>query len=191
MSDAPQETDYIKYIYHFDGSGGCDTCSALTGWYDDRPERPHPNCQCNITEWIYIGKCELFYEALSDPEETEDEELVFYGTIENNSEVKAKFKRNVSAEYTGEVSVSAGIENVFSVSGKYSETHKISEEVEVELEPGQSVDIIISVKWVTVSFRAQEKWKCEMFFEDEDLEVEGEEIEEEIRIPKGTHVVLE
>ena len=191
MSDEPQGTDYIKCIYYFDGSGGCDACSALTGWYDDMPERPHPNCQCEITPVIYIGECELFYEALSEPEETEDEEEVFYGTIENNSEVKAKFKRKVSAEYGGSISVSAGIENVFSVSGTYSEKYSVSEEVEVELEPGQSVDIVISVRWITVSFRAREKWICKMFLEDEDLEVYGDELEEEIRIPKGAHVVLE
>ena len=38
-------------VYEFCGDDGCDICSSFTGFsIDEIPERPHPNCLCEINE---------------------------------------------------------------------------------------------------------------------------------------------
>ena len=44
---------YNKYVWHSEnGEHTCDVCSELDGqefdYYDEVPERPHPNCKCYV-----------------------------------------------------------------------------------------------------------------------------------------------
>lgn len=188
MPEEPEGWTPVKFVYFFDGSGGCDLCSSLTGWYDDRPELPHPNCDCSVEEYIYIGSCNLYYEDKSE-DVTEDEEELFCGTLTNTSDSKCTAEATYSKTVTGEISVSATIEKIFSVSAKYSESHTLSIGAAAELEPGQSVEVYAAVIWRTVSFHAKEKWICENYLGDEDYEIEGEEFDEEIRVPTREFVV--
>ena len=63
---------YNKYVWHSEnGEHTCDVCSELDGqefdYYDEVPERPHPNCRC------YVEIVENDNEN-SSPEPNEDEE---------------------------------------------------------------------------------------------------------------------
>ena len=49
----------LKVIYYFDGRGGCALCQSMTGWYDDRPSRPHSNCKCPINCYAGYGWYEI------------------------------------------------------------------------------------------------------------------------------------
>jgi len=49
----------LKVIYYFDGSDGCALCQSMTGWYDDCPSRPHPNCKCPINCYAGYGWYEI------------------------------------------------------------------------------------------------------------------------------------
>ena len=47
------EISYNKYIWHSENSENtCDVCKSLDGkefdFYDEVPERPHPNCKCTV-----------------------------------------------------------------------------------------------------------------------------------------------
>ncbi|MEM7193307.1 MAG: hypothetical protein AAF402_00060 [Pseudomonadota bacterium] len=35
-------------MYRFDSTGGCARCDNMDGYYDEKPERPHPFCDCEI-----------------------------------------------------------------------------------------------------------------------------------------------
>ena len=63
---------YNKYVWHSEnGEHTCDVCSELDGqefdYYDEVPERPHPNCKC------YVEIVE-YEDENSAPEPSEDEE---------------------------------------------------------------------------------------------------------------------
>ncbi|MBA7502945.1 hypothetical protein ES706_01550 [subsurface metagenome] len=49
-----------KFIYYFDGSDSkCALCRSMTGWYADRPSKPHPNCDCSIKRYVRFGRYEI------------------------------------------------------------------------------------------------------------------------------------
>ena len=63
---------YYKYVWHSEnGEHTCDDCSELDGqefdYYDEVPERPHPNCKC------YVEIVE-YEDGNSAPEPGENEE---------------------------------------------------------------------------------------------------------------------
>ncbi len=39
--------------YEFDASSGCDYCQSFAGTYEEEPDRPHDNCDCEITLTFY------------------------------------------------------------------------------------------------------------------------------------------
>lgn len=50
----------LKVIHYFDGSDAkCALCQSMTGWYDDRPSKPHPNCDCSIKRYVRFGWYEI------------------------------------------------------------------------------------------------------------------------------------
>lgn len=62
---------YNKYVWHSEnGENTCDECSALDGkefeFYDEVPERPHPNCRCTV---VVIEDSDI---AIEDDENSED-----------------------------------------------------------------------------------------------------------------------
>ena len=63
---------YNKYVWHSEnGEHTCDVCAGLDGqefdYYDEVPERPHPNCKCYV-EIVEYG------DENPAPEQSEDEE---------------------------------------------------------------------------------------------------------------------
>ena len=44
-----------NYLYFFNGSEGCDRCQALTGYYVEKPSRPHDHCDCFV-ERVEVGE---------------------------------------------------------------------------------------------------------------------------------------
>lgn len=35
-------------MFEWISTGGCESCDAMEGFYDEEPARPHPYCQCEI-----------------------------------------------------------------------------------------------------------------------------------------------
>lgn len=65
---------YYHYVWHSEnGENTCDKCRALAGqvfdYYDEVPERPHPNCRCTVE--IVEGKIET-----GDEESKEDRKKI-------------------------------------------------------------------------------------------------------------------
>jgi hypothetical protein len=52
---------------YFDGSGGCDACDAMTGYYLDQPGGPHPHCNCSSETVAVDVECVL--RNVAPPEE--------------------------------------------------------------------------------------------------------------------------
>lgn len=46
--------------WYFNGNDGCDDCQDATDFYDDEPERPHKNCDCDISQ---VGEGEDEFEG--------------------------------------------------------------------------------------------------------------------------------
>ena len=44
-----------KYFWNSDDS--CERCAVMTGEYEHPPERPHPNCDCDVVSMYDFGKC--------------------------------------------------------------------------------------------------------------------------------------
>lgn len=61
--------------YLFDSSGGCARCDAMDGYYEERPQRPHPHCDCVITREEILSDYQNECFAISV--ETEDAEANF------------------------------------------------------------------------------------------------------------------
>lgn len=38
----------MEQEYVFDSTGGCARCDAIGGVHEEKPDRPHPNCDCEI-----------------------------------------------------------------------------------------------------------------------------------------------
>jgi hypothetical protein len=153
----------IEY-FHFDGSGGCDTCTSMTGNYDEKPARPHPNCDCPITteHFFYLTPLDPGFETVykeknESPGSIYEKEYICVRRYVNDSDAMFKGGLKVSKTVTGEISISAEIEEIFGISGKYEETKTIEDTIEVELEPGEAVSVDLIGILKTVRFSAQ-RW---------------------------------
>lgn len=64
---------YNKYVWHSEnGEHTCDECRALDGkvfdFYDEVPERPHPNCRCTVE---IVDEDDIEVEGNEDTDETQ------------------------------------------------------------------------------------------------------------------------
>ena len=64
---------YYKYVWHSEnGEHTCDVCKSLDGkvfdFYDELPERPHPNCKCTVE---ILDEDEIEVEDNEDTDETQ------------------------------------------------------------------------------------------------------------------------
>ncbi|MCK4797887.1 MAG: hypothetical protein KAT05_10915 [Spirochaetes bacterium] len=177
------------YYYHFNGDDGCDICSSMTGYYDEEPERPHPNCDCPIVDWINYGYKTVYKEKNEGQGSEYEQQHEAVVEFVNNSSKKVKHTLSVSETVEGEISVSAEIEGIFSVSGKYKASETITETVEVELEPGEGVSIDVIGIMKTVSFSA-ERWYITESVAGETQEIYDETISDQIEAVEGTRIVV-
>ncbi len=180
--------------YHFDGSDGCDTCTSMTGNYDEEPNRPHPNCDCPITTEVFAGIEDFDYETVYKNKtqtggSTYEQEHQGVTEFINNSHSKSKFTLSVSETIEGSISVSAEIEGIFSVSGTYKETETINRSIEVELEPGQGVSIDVIGILETVNFSA-ERWYIAYPIGGDPIEIYDETISDSIEAVSGARVEI-
>ena len=89
-------------VYEFCGDDGCDTCSSFTGFsINEKPERPHPNCECDIyectAEEISDGEYEIEEENFDrDTDWTEIE--YYYDNCNNNDPCHIEFHLEEDAE---------------------------------------------------------------------------------------------
>ncbi|PQJ73153.1 hypothetical protein [Polaribacter butkevichii] len=61
---------FLKWVFNPDGEG-CGTCQDASGQiYDTEPDRPHPNCECEIRE-VYVDEDD---NIIDESEETCEEE---------------------------------------------------------------------------------------------------------------------
>ena len=142
--------------WQFIGDDTCDKCRGKTGYYNERPARPHDNCDCWIIPKPYVGAFTKIYknkvESLGSVEQQLHQGVA---RLKNTSTtVSGIFSTTVSEVITGEIGVSAEIEEGFSVSGKYTESITVSKSVQVPLEPGQSVEINVIGLLLPVTFSA-------------------------------------
>lgn len=176
------------YYYYFDGSDGCDICDAMTGYYDDEPERPHPNCNCPIVDWVNYDYETVYKNKVEEEEETYEQSLEGVEEFVNNSNRTVHVSLKISETVTGSVEVGAEIEEIFEVSGKYEESESVEQTVERDLEPGEgiSVDVIGIMK--KVRFSAERWYVTEEVVGEEVQEIFDEEIEDEIEAVTGTRI---
>ena len=77
---------YNKYVWHSEnGEHTCDICKSLDGkvfdFYDEVPERPHPNCRCRVEIVDYSDEN---FKHKNDDEEPCDEIEIMISEIEGN-----------------------------------------------------------------------------------------------------------
>lgn len=142
--------------WQFNGDGGCDKCQGKTGYYNEKPARPHENCDCWIIPKPYVGAFTKIYKNKVESSGSVEQQLhEGVARLRNTSTtVTGEFSTTVSKTITGEIGVSAEIEEGFSVSGKYTESITVSKSVKVSLEPGQSVEINLIGLLLPVTFSA-------------------------------------
>lgn len=55
-------------MFCFDGSTGCEKCGAATSCSSAEPDKPHPNCKCNISRVLEeCTKTDSYYEEVPGP----------------------------------------------------------------------------------------------------------------------------
>jgi hypothetical protein len=158
-------------IYYFNGNPECDQCSNVTGYYAtppvgevDDPEslRPHPGCDCTIESQTVVGIFEEIYKN------KQEQKVSTYAQVHenvdhyvNNSPYTVPVTLGVSETVTGDISVSAKIDEIFGVSGKYTESRSVSRTIgPVELPPDGAISVSVVGTLTTVEFSADVYWKA-------------------------------
>ncbi|MCP4049469.1 MAG: hypothetical protein GY730_02025 [bacterium] len=159
-------SDGIIGLYYFDGEDGCDSCQSMTGYYDDRVDPPHENCDCE-QEMIFLdedsSEVSIEYKNIEKEDSDSSIETYYNNTFENHSEtVTVKRGFEFSESVNTRIDLPSELEDLVDYD---DETLDINESLEMTIEPGESVEINILVTMKLTIYRA-EKW----------IEFEGYEI---------------
>lgn len=171
----------FKYFYLFDGSSGCNSCSALTKYYDNVPSRPHPHCDCPIYSYVKVADYEVYYKnKVTNAGATYDQthQGVRQYINQSNSTVTASLK--VSKTVKGSISASAEIEGIFNISATYEISKTIEDTVSVTLKPKEGVELNVVGILQVYTFSA-ERWYKATFINGEvrhifDAQISGEAV---------------
>lgn len=155
--------------YYFDGSDGCETCQALTGYYDEYPDRPHELCDCRIEENLFANLDEEYKNGRSEIiGEFEGEEDIL-DEIDNTEGVgDVEWSQSYEQSYTGSIEVSSTIEEVFEVSSSYEEQYSETKEISTTVPAGKKLQIKCHPVYHEIRFTVQ-VWENDVFqYEEED-----------------------
>jgi hypothetical protein len=143
----------FKVIYYFDGSGsGCATCNSKTGWYDDRPARPHPNCDCPINMYMGYGWYEIRDISENSSSYTKQWDKEFYFRNDKDFPITTP-SESISVTLTKSWSIKAGFEDYVGVGGSGSESETRTVNIPAQtLPPHSELHVYIEINGETIDY---------------------------------------
>jgi hypothetical protein len=171
----------FKYFYLFDGRGGCNSCAALTKFYDNPPSRPHPHCDCPVYSYLKVADYEVYYKnKVTSGGATYEQTHQGVRQYSNTSDATVSVSLKVSKTVKGSISASAEIKEIFNISATYETSKTIEDTVSVTLKPKQGVELNVVGILKTYTFSA-ERWYKATFINGEvrhifDAQISGEAV---------------
>lgn len=166
----------LKVIYYFDGSDGCALCQSMTGWYDDSPSRPHPNCDCPINCYVGYGWYEIrdITETASSYAKLWDKEYHFKNDKDFPITTPAE---TIAVTLRRSWGIKAGFEEYVGLSGSGSETETRTLTIPSQtLPPHSELHVYIEIYGETIEYNGTKYFKYHVYGgpqagEDSEIEI--------------------
>ena len=148
--------DELEVYYELDASSGCDICQSVAGIYEDEPERPHDNCDCEISLNFYeADDVVLKYENELQDDYSDGSKVGESNEKVNPHEYQLDYELGVEATEDPEVDLPTKIKDHFDTSEAESSLD-ISFSIPIVLEPHETVSVSIEVYFKTFFFAIDE-----------------------------------
>ncbi|MDM8161553.1 hypothetical protein QUH73_17180 [Labilibaculum sp. K2S] len=129
--------------WYFDGENGCEVCQAATNFYDEEPERPHENCDCDISQ-VGDGEAEGYqFDTITRNHTTSYTEEITLAPLHNMCAFQYEVSMSIdSSDYESEI-----LSELDTDDNDVREINHSSIEINetFDLERGQGADPVVTV----------------------------------------------
>lgn len=148
--------DELEAYYELDASSGCDICQSVAGTYEDEPERPHENCDCEISLNFYeADDVVVKYENELQDDYADGSTIGSSNEKVNPNGFELEYDIEIDATEDPEVDLPSKIKDHFDTS-EAEESLDISFSIPIVLEPHETVSVDIEVYYKTFFFAIDE-----------------------------------
>lgn len=151
------------YLWRPTGDRSCDVCLSMPKWSDDKPDRPHKYCDCEIT--MYVGFARAQYRNIVETEGGGTVQIERTVTeYENPGPKPMGWNKSVSVQVKKAIQVSIkAIGEKLGFSGSEEITTTISDSLSGEVPPGKRLVIEVTVEAVERIYSADKYYVFPVF----------------------------